>query len=182
MKKIVVSTYMSLDNVVEDPGTWTMSYWSDELARYARTQLFASDSLLLGRKTYQGFAGAWPGMTDEDGFADRMNSLPKHVASHSLTADAMTWNATLLGDDVAAEVTSLKQQPGQDILIYSSTTFVKMLLQHNLIDELRLWVHPVVRGSGQRMFEAGETAQFQLVDTVRFDTGVVILCYKPNPQ
>lgn len=91
----------------------------------------------------------------------------------------MKWNANLLSNDPITEITTLKQQTGQNILIYSSTTFVKTLLAYNLIDELRLWVHPVVKGSGQRMFEDGETAKLDLTNTVHFNNGVIILCYQP---
>ncbi len=125
MRKVVVSTYVTLDGVMEDPGGaegfehggWSMRFFDEDAAKYAFDQLFASDALLLGRVTYQGFAAAWPSMTDEVGFADRMNSLPKFVVSKTL--DEVEWNnSRLIKENVAEEVSKLKQQPGQDILMY----------------------------------------------------------------
>src|SRR4051794_2682910 len=119
--------YVTLDGVTEDPGGaedfehggWSMRVFDEEAAKYAYDQLFASDALLLGRVTYQGFAAAWPSMTDEAGFADRMNSLPKFVVSTTL--EEVEWNnSSLIKENVAEEVAKLKQQPGQDILIYGS--------------------------------------------------------------
>ena len=140
--------------------------------------LFACDSLLLGRVTYQGFAAAWPTMKDEDGFADRINSLPKFVASTTL--DTMEWNAQPLHGDVAEAVTHLKQEPGQDILIYGSGELVRFLMQHDLIDEYRLMVHPVVLGSGKRLFETGSQAPLKLLNTQTTSTGVAVLTYQPD--
>ncbi len=147
-----MSTYVTLDGVMEAPS-WSAPFWNEEAAKYAYDQLFASDALLLGRVTYQGFAAAWPSMTDEEGFADRMNGLPKFVASTTLSDPQ--WNASLLEGDVAAEVSKLKQQPGQDILIYGSSGLVHTLMPHDLIDEYRIWVYPVIVGSGRRLFRDG---------------------------
>ena len=119
--------------------------WNDEIAGFKSDENFASDALLLGRVTYQGFAKAWPTMTGEHGFADRMNSLPKYVASRTL--ETTEWNATLLKGNIADEVSKLKQQPGQNLLVYGSADFVQTLMQHDLIDEYRLLVYPVVLGS-----------------------------------
>ncbi len=130
---------------MEDPGGaekfehggWTMPYWNEEIAKYKFDELFASDSLLLGRVTYQGFAAAWPSMTDKEGFANRMNSLSKFVVSTTLKE--VEWNnSRLIKGNVAKEVTELKQQPGQDILIAGSGDLVHTLMQHDLIDEYRL--------------------------------------------
>ena len=187
MRKVVLSMYETLDGVVEDPGGvegfehggWSFRFWNEEAADYARDQLLASDALLLGRVTYQGFASAWPSMKDEAGFADRMNSLPKYVASRTL--DEVEWNnATLIKGDVAEEVARLKQEPGQDILIYGSGELVHTLMKHDLIDEYRLWVHPVVLGSGRRLFGDGtDTTALRLVGTETFSSGVVVLSYQP---
>src|SRR5215212_1796191 len=177
MRRVVLAMYVSLDGVVEEPA-WTSEFWNDELAKYQYDQLFASDALLLGRVTYQGFAAAWPSMTDEAGFADRMNSLPKYVASTTL--DDAEWNASLIKENVAEEVARLKQQPGQDILIYGSADLVHTLMQHDLIDEYRIWVHPIVLGSGKRLFRGGsDTTVLRLVDTKTFGSGVVVLSYQP---
>lgn len=125
MRRIVVSELVSLDGVMEDPGGaekfehggWTRPYRSDESGKFKLEELFASDALLLGRVTYQGFAAAWPSATDEAGFAERMNGLPKYVVSTTL--GAVEWNnSTLIKGDIAEEVARLKQQPGQDILVH----------------------------------------------------------------
>jgi dihydrofolate reductase len=144
-------------------------------------QLFASDALLLGQVTYQAFADAWPSMTDEVGFADRMNSLPKFVVSKTL--EEVEWNnSSRIKENVAEEVSRLKQQPGQGILIYGSSELVNTLMQHDLIDEYRLWVHPVVLGSGKRLFrdDGSDTKVLRLVDAKTFGSGVVVLSYQPS--
>ena len=176
MRKIIASEYVSLDGVMEEPA-WTAPYWNDEIAMFKFDELFASDALLLGRVTYQGFAKAWPSMTDEQGFADRMNSLPKYVASTTL--DKAEWNASLIKTNIAEEITKLKQQPGQDLLIYGSGALVQTLIQHNLIDEYRLLVYPIVLGSGKRLFKDGITTTLKLVETTPFSSGVVALTYQP---
>ena len=176
MGKVILSMYLSLDGVMENPA-WTRPYWNDEIAAFKFDELFASDALLLGRVTYQGFAEAWPSMTDEQGFADRMNSLPKYVASRTL--NEATWNAILIKDNIAEEVARLKQQPGQELLIFGSGDFVHTLMEHALIDEYRLLVYPVVLGSGKRLFTDGSNATLELVDTKVFSSGVVALTYHP---
>jgi len=177
MRKLVLSAYVTLDGVMEAPS-WSAPFWNEEAAKYAFDQLFASDALLLGRVTYESFAAAWPSMTDEEGFADRMNSLPKFVASTTL--GELQWNAARIQGEVAEEVAQLKQQPGQDILIYGSGGLVHTLMQHDLIDEYRLWVHPVVVGSGKRLFRDGSETTLRLVDTKTFGSGVVVLAYRPG--
>jgi dihydrofolate reductase len=178
MRKVIAAIYLSLDGVVENPG-WTVPYWDEDLAKLQNELNLSSDALLLGRVTYEGFAAAWPDMKDEEGFADRMNSLPKYVASRTLqTAE---WNASILQGDVAQEVAQLKQQPGENILLYGSAELVRYLLQHNLIDEYRLMVHPVVVGSGKQLFQDGAQANMQLLDTKTTSTGVVVLTYQLAP-
>ncbi len=187
MRKVIVSEFVTLDGVMEDPGGaekfehggWTMPYWNEEIGKFKFDELFASDALLLGRVTYQGFAAAWPSRTDEAGFADRMNSLPKFVVSTTL--GKVEWNnSRLIKGNVAEEVSKLKQQPGQDILIAGSGELVHTLMQHDLIDEYRLLVYPVVLGSGKRLFQDGSKTTLRLVETKRFDSGVVLLHYQPD--
>ncbi|MEH7454914.1 dihydrofolate reductase family protein [Gottfriedia acidiceleris] len=176
MRKVIVSMYLSLDGVMEDPS-WTMPYFNEEVAKFQSDVLFASEILLLGRVTYQGFAAAWPSMTDEDGFADKMNSMPKFVASTTL--EEAEWNATLIKDNIAEKVSKLKQEPGQNILIYGSGELIQTLMQHDLIDEFNLMVHPVVLGSGKRLFSDGiDKKVFKLVETKNTSSGVVILSYQ----
>jgi dihydrofolate reductase len=177
MRNVVAVEYVSLDGVMEDPS-WTAPYWNDELAQYQYDQLFASDALLLGRVTYQGFAAAWPAMTDERGFADRMNNLPKYVASTTL--DKAEWNASLIKENVPDVVAKLKHGSGQDILIYGSAALVNTLIQHRLIDVYRLMVHPVVLGSGKRLFNDGVRADLRLIDSRTTSTGVALLSYEPS--
>jgi dihydrofolate reductase len=156
-----------------------MRFFDEDAANYAHDQLFAWDALLLGRVTYQGFAAALPSMTDEVGFADRMNSMPKFVVSKTL--EEVEWNnSRLIKENVAEEVSKLKQQTGQDILMYGSADLMHTLMQHDLIDEYRIWVHPVVLGSGKRLFKDGsDTTTLRLVDTKTTSTGVVVLSYQP---
>jgi dihydrofolate reductase len=186
MRKLIVSEFMTLDGVIEAPGGedsigalggWTIPYWNEQAAKFKLDELFASDALLLGRKTYQGFAAAWPAMKDEAGFADRMNNLPKYVVSTTLTrAD---WNnSTLIKEDIAEEVTQLKQLPGQDILIAGSGDLVQTLMAHDLIDDYRLLVYPVVLGVGKRLFRDGKNKTLKLVETKAFSSGVLQLCYQ----
>jgi len=163
MRRIVVSEFVSLDGVMEDPGGaekfefggWTMPYWNDDLARFKAEELFASDALLLGRVTYQAFAAAWPAMTDEMGFADRMNSNRKYVVSSTLNTTDEWKNSSLIKGDLVDAVTKLKQEPGQDILVGGSATLVQALMRHELVDELRLAVYPLVLGTGKRLWGDG---------------------------
>jgi dihydrofolate reductase len=190
MRKVVVSVFVTLDGVMEDPGGaegfehggWQIPFFDEDLNRYARELLFASDALLLGRVTYQQFAAAWPSITDEEGFADRMNSLPKYVASTTLQ-EPLAWNATLLTGEVAEAVAKLKQQPGGDLLVQGSGQLARTLLRHKLIDAYQLWVHPVVLGSGRRLFGDGAPpTTLRLVDTKATGSGVLLLTYQPAPK
>ena len=179
MRKVIVSEFVTLDGVMEAPHQWQGPFWHDDMGKYKFDELLASDALLLGRVTYQEFASAWPSITDEDGFADRMNNLPKYVVSTTLEEADWT-NSSLIRANVPAEVSRLKEQPGQDILIMGSAYLVNSLMQHGLIDEYRLMIHPVVVGSGKRLFKDGsDTTAMRLVDTKSFGSGVVVLTYEP---
>jgi dihydrofolate reductase len=158
-----------------------MPFFNEEAASYAQDQLFASDGLLLGRTTYEGFAAAWPSMEEQEGdFAVRMNTLPKFVASTTLDEPLAWQNSSLIKGDVAQEVRKLKEQPGQDLLMYASAGLMRSLMPDGLIDEFRLWIHPVVLGSGERLFPEGvDMTDLRLVDTTTLRTGVVILAYRP---
>jgi dihydrofolate reductase len=176
MRRLVLSVFVSLDGVAETPEKWQGPFWNDETQACAAEMLWDADTLLLGRKTYEIFAEAWP--TDDGEFADRMNSLPKYVVSD--TVDDVGWNATLIVGDLEEEIAALKEQPGQDILIYGSIDLVRSLMRYELIDEYRFWVHPVVVGGGLRVFEPGmDHADMRLVDTRICSSGVVILSYQP---
>ena len=185
MRKVVVEVYTSLDGVIQ-PLDWIPSSGSgsEERGTYARNLLFTSDALLMGRETYEVFAKTWPSRTAADdgpgeaGFIDRINSLPKFVASTTLK-EPLAWNAALIKGDVAKEVARLKQQPGQDILMYGCGELARTLMQHDLIDEYRFWVYPVVVGAGTRLFGGGSKATLKLVDAKMFSAGFAILTCQP---
>jgi len=176
MSKIVASEFVTLDGVIEAPNLWSFQFGSEEQNKYKFDELFASDAL-LGRVTYQGFAAAWPTMPGTGAYGDRMNSLPKHVVSTTLaTAE---WNASLIKGDIAEEVSKLKQQPGQDVLIFGSGDLVHTLTRLNLIDEYRVMIFPIVVGNGKHLFEDGqEKKDLKLVETKTFSSGVVVLTYQ----
>jgi dihydrofolate reductase len=180
MRKVVVSEFVAVDGVIENPG-WSLQLTSEEQQNdYKLDELSASDALLLGRVTYEVFAAAWPSETDEEGFAEMMNGYPKYVVSTTLE-EPLEWNnSTLIKGDVAEEVSRLKQEPGKDILVYGSGDLVNTLMKHNLIDEYRLMVFPIVVGSGKRLFEGEiDTTVLELVDSKTFSSGVVVLTYQP---
>lgn len=187
MSRIVAAEYVTADGVMQDPGGvgeielggWSNPYWNDELAKFQTDLLFASDALLLGRITYEGFAAAWPDMEHEEGeFASKMNTMPKHVASRTLKGTE--WNATLITGEVPEQVAKLKQQSRQNLLIYGSGALLNTLLQHHLIDQYRLMIYPVVLGQGKRLFrEASDKKLFRLVDANTTSTGVLIADYEP---
>jgi dihydrofolate reductase len=188
MRKVIASEFVSLDGVMEDPS-WTFQFGSEEQEKYKFDELVASDALLLGRVTYEGFAVAWPNMMQQyDGprraalgeYADMMNSYPKHVVSTTLEGPLKWNNSTLIKGNVAEEVLELKSQPGQDILIFGSADLVNALMQRDLIDEYRLMVFPMVVGKGKRLFGDGiDEKVLELVGTQMFVSGVVILIYRP---
>jgi dihydrofolate reductase len=178
MRKVVVTEYLSLDGVIEAPNQWSFPYWNDEIAKFKYDELFASDTFLLGRVTYQEFAAAWPTMQGTGEFGERMNSLPKFVASR--TVKQLEWNANLLEGDISAAVTKLKGQAGQDILVHGSGDFVQTLRHHDLVDEYHLLVYPILFGSGKRLFEEGARAPLKLVESRSFASGVVLMTYQPD--
>ena len=176
MRKIVVTAFLSLDGVMENPG-WTFRYWNDEIAKFKGEETEASDALLLGRVTYQGFAAAWPESTDEGAYY--FNNVRKYVVSTTL--DTAEWNnSTLIKHNIVEEITKLKQQDGQDLAVHGSATLVQTLIQHDLVDRYRLLVYPVVLGTGKRFFQEGTTATLKLVETRAFSSGVTALIYEPD--
>jgi dihydrofolate reductase len=189
MSRTVAAEYVTADGLMQDPGGvgeierggWSNPYWNDELAKFQAELLFASDALLLGRITYEGFAAAWPEMEDDEGeFARRMNAMPKYVASRTLTN--AEWNASIITGDVPEAVAKLKERPDQNLLLYGSSALLNTLLQHDLIDQYRLMIHPVVLGQGKRLFgEASGEKPLRLVDVSTTSTGVMIADYEPAP-
>ena len=180
MRKVVVSEFVALDGVMEEPG-WTFRFESEDRDAFKFNELAAADALLLGRVTYEGFAAAWPGMEEETGeYGAWMNGYPKYVVSTTLQ-EPLEWNnSTLVGEDPAGEVSRLKEQDGKDILVFGSGDLVNTLLEHDLVDEYRLMVFPVVVGRGKRLFgDRIDTKNLELVDTKTFSSGAVVLTYKP---
>jgi dihydrofolate reductase len=184
MARIVVTEFVSLDGVVEDPGgseDFKYGGWSFEFDRGAEGDQFKVDEtrnsagLLLGRVTYEGFAEAWPQRDGE--FADLFNSMPKYVVSSTLK-DPEWSNSTVLGGDVVEEVTKLREGPDGDIVVHGSAQLAQTLVEHDLVDELRLMVFPVVLGTGKRLFgDPGDKKTLKLVDSKVVGDGVVILTY-----
>jgi dihydrofolate reductase len=184
MRRIINSTYMSLDGVVQKPELWTFDYRDDAAAKFGHDQLFNSDAVLMGRRTYEIFAEVWPSATDAEGMADRMNSLPKYVVSDSLTQPQ--WNNTTVINraEFPARARDLKQQPGQDIIQYGYGPVTAALLRGGLLDELRIWLHPLLVGShapDDLLAGVGADARFRLADLKAYDSGMVILSYQPQP-
>lgn len=178
MRKLVVTEFVSLDGVMENPG-WTFPYWNDEIAAFKGEETSASDALLLGRVTYEGFAAAWPNSPDEG--APYFNSVRKYVVSTTL--DKADWNnSVIIKDPILDEIQKLKQQEGTNITVHGSGRLVQTLLAHGLVDELRLLVYPVVIGSGQRLFQEGTTAKLKLVEAKSFSSGVTALIYTPEKK
>jgi dihydrofolate reductase len=176
MRKLVVTEFLSLDGVMENPG-WTFPFWNDEIANFKGEESLASDALLLGRVTYEGFAAAWPNSTDQG--ADYFNGVRKYVVSTML--DKADWNnSVLIKNNVVEEINRLKQQDGKNIIVHGSGRLIETLMQHDLVDEYRLLVYPVVLGTGQRLFESENKAKLKLVDSKVVSSGVLALVYEPD--
>ncbi|MFW8627789.1 dihydrofolate reductase family protein [Deinococcus sp. ME38] len=171
MRPLIVTEFVSLDGVYEEHSLWRAPYRPDD-GPFKRDELFASSALLLGRTTYEEFAAYWP--TATGAFAERMNALPKYVATSR--PGPLDWNATPLGPDVQA----LKAQPGGPLLVYGSGTLAQTLLRRGLVDELRLMVFPVIVGRGRRLFDTLEHVPLTLLDTREMGAGVLLLTYGPD--
>jgi dihydrofolate reductase len=185
-----VSEFISVDGVMEDPGgseKSTRGGWAfqfdrgDEGDRFKLDEVMSAGALLLGRKTYEGFAAAWPGRADEVGFAEKMNSMPKYVVSKTLR-DPQWTNTTVIGGDAVQEISKLKEQPGGDLLVNGSCDLVHTLIENNLVDEVRLMVFPIVLGMGRRLFgDSPHSWPFRLLDLKAVGKdGVVIVTYEPK--
>jgi dihydrofolate reductase len=188
MRKIIASEFLTVDGVMEDPGGAEKSKhggWAFQFERGPEgdkvkfDELMAADALLLGRKTYEGFAVAWPSIKDEAGFAERMNGLPKYVVSTTLK-EANWNNSRIISSNVADEVSKLKQQPGQDILIAGSGQLIRSLMDDDLVDEFRLMLYPVVLGTGKRLFTEGNYATLKLVEAKPLSSGIMLMRYEPD--
>ena len=181
MRKVIAVELMSLDGVMESPEEWAFSYSNDEMEEANASGMAASDALLMGRVTYEQMLAYWPNQPGGVPMVDYINSVSKYVFSTTLE-EPLEWNnSTLIKGDVAEEIARLKRQPGENITILGSGALVRSLLRGDLIDELRLMVHPVVLGSGKRLFEDGHGRQaLELLDSKTFGTGVLYLTYQPS--
>jgi len=179
MRKVVAGLYLSLDGVVESPEKWQFDNFDDEIMSSMGSQLEAEDTVLLGRVTYQEWAEYWPTSTDEP-FASFINNIPKYVVSTTL--ERADWsNSTLIRGSLKEEITRLKGQTGKNIGVAGSPTLVHSLLINDLLDELTLMIHPVVVGSGKRLFKDGSgLKRLKLVASQISSTGVAILTYQPR--
>lgn len=177
MRKIVVTEFISLDNVIEAP-MWTFPYWNDDIGTFKQAELFRSDSMLLGRVTYQGFAEAWPSRTDEAGYADKFNSMRKDVVTTTL--DTLEWtNSHPIKENVVDTIRALKEGEGQDILVFGSGKLVETLIQNDLVDQFNLLVYPIVLGKGQKLFtDVNDQIKLKLVEQRSYSTGVVLTVYE----
>lgn len=178
MGKIVATEFVTVDGVMEDPHLWQGDLFDEDAGKFKLEETMASDALLLGRVTYEGFAAAWPGRTDEAGFADKFNSMPKYVVSTTLENPEWT-NSTVIRGNLAEEIAKLKRQYEQDIVIHGSGELLDSMMQEGLIDEYRLMIFPVVVGTGKRVFKEGRNANLKLVDSKTTGSGVAILTYEP---
>jgi len=177
MRKIIVTQFITLDGVMENPHLWSFPYFTEEITNFKNDELLASDTLLFGRVTYEAFAEHWPGQEGE--YANRLNSLPKYAVSK--TPKKTTWNNSIIfHQNSEEEILKLKQQKGQDILVHGSQTLVKSLLTAKLIDQFNLLVFPVVVGIGIRLFENDENIKLKLTTSKTYSSGVVLLTYQPD--
>ena len=184
-KKIVVTDYISLDGVIEDPvgmensglGNWTGPFKRGPAGdKFKLDELFAADALIFGRTTYDAFAIAWPQMKDEAGFADRMNTLPRYMASS--TQKSASWGPTTIWNgDLAAAVKAVKAEGDGDVLIYGSVSVVHQLAPLGLIDEYRVMIYPTILGAGKRLFPDGARSQLSLVECKLLGDGIVLARY-----
>ncbi len=189
MGKLVVTEFVTLDGVFQDPGggdKTPIGGWSFQVNRgpegdkFKFDELMASDALLLGRLTYEGFAAAWPSIRDEAGFADRMNGLPKYVVSTTLQRAGWN-NSTIVKSNVYEQVRQLKARTNRDILVAGSGRLVQTLMDNDLVDEYRLMVYPVILGSGKRLFPDGsKRTALRLVESKAVGDGILILTYQPG--
>ncbi|GHO48129.1 dihydrofolate reductase family protein [Ktedonospora formicarum] len=190
MRKIVVSEFVSLDNVIQAPGGpeedteggfthggWTGPFWHDDIGKHFFEEMSQSDAMLLGRKTWQTHGGAFNPMPDGDPFGDVMNKTPKYVVSTTLTSTSAWRNSTLIRANVVDEIRALKEQPGKNIVIDGSSVLVHTLAQNDLVDEYSLLVYPIVLGNGKKLFPEGLNVSLRLIASEQFPSGVVLMRY-----
>ena len=178
MRSLIVTENVTLDGVVETLHDWFSVSQGDDIQAVNRAHMAGADAVLLGRSTYEEFAGFWPAQTDDQtGVSDYLNRTEKFVVSSTMTR-ADWQNTTILGGPLAEEIARLKRRPGKDIVATGSITLVHALLREGLVDEFRLFVYPVVLGHGRRLFPEGVDARLRLVDSQTFKSGVALLTYR----
>ncbi len=190
MRNIVVSEFVSLDNVIQAPGGpeedteggftqggWTWPYWHDDIGAHFFQAITQSDTLLLGRKTWQIHGGAFEPMPAGDSFGDIMNSMPKYVVSTTLTTPSAWRNSTVISGNVVEKIRALKAQPGKNIMIDGSSVLIHTLAENDLVDEYNLHVYPVVLGGGKKLFPEGLRVNLRLVESTPLPSGVVFMRY-----
>ncbi len=194
---LILSDFMSLDGVVQAPGGpkedtdggfahggWSMPYFDvDAMGPVLDEVMESTDALLFGRRTWQTMAAAWPQRSGDDPFADRINAIPKYVASRTLTSDELTWSGSTLlpADDVIGAVRELRAREGRGLQVMGSPTLASQLVEHDLVDEYRLMIEPVLLGGGKRVFpNDGRARSLELVSTTTASTGVLLCTYRPQ--
>lgn len=179
MRRVIASTYATLDGKVDALQEWAVPYDDDAVAAYHDDLLANSDALLLGRKTYEIFAVIWPARAGNVAYGDKINAMAKYVASNTLE-DVKWENSQLLDGDLARSVAKLKEQPGGDLVVYSGGAIVQSLLEHGLLDEYRIMLHPVLLGKGSGLLPDGaKRVNLELADTTVIHGGVAVLTYRP---
>lgn len=176
MRRIIESTLASLDGVFGDPHTWAVEYFDQEAEKFALELLSRADAMLMGRRTYEFFAAAFPHQTGE--YGSRVNGIRKYVFSKTLK-EAGWSHSTIVRGDVVAEAAKLKEQAGGDLVVYGHGRFGQTLLEHGLLDELKIWIHPLFVGRGQLLFHEGKTVKLKLEATRTLRSGTAVLTYRP---
>lgn len=192
MRKLIVAEFITLDNVIQAPGGadedkeggfvhggWTHPYWHDDIGAHFFQAMTEADTLLLGRKTWQGHGAAFEPMPEGDPFGDVMKSKKKYVVSTTLKSTSLWRNSTIISKNVVEEVRKLKEQPGQNIVLDGSSVLVHTLIENDLVDEYALHVYPLVLGSGKRLFPDGKRVNLKLISSQALPTGVVFQQYEP---
>lgn len=192
MRKLIVAEFITLDNVIQAPGGadedteggfvhggWTHPYWHDDIGAHFFQAMTEADTLLLGRKTWQGHGAAFDPMPEGDPFGDVMKSKKKYVVSTTLKSTSLWRNSTIISKNVVEEVRKLKEQPGQNIVLDGSSVLVHTLIENDLVDEYALHVYPLVLGSGKRLFPDGKRVDLKLIGSQALPTGVVFQQYEP---
>ncbi|HEY0662148.1 MAG TPA: dihydrofolate reductase family protein [Lysobacter sp.] len=177
MSKVVVTSFMTMDGVIESPEKWSFPYWNNDIEQFKDDELRAADAQLLGRRTYEVFAEAWPSRSGH--YADRLNATPKYVVSTTL--QQAHWNNSHViagGNQLDAEVRQLQERHAGNLLVHGSHSLVQALVQRDLVDEYHVLVYPLVFGEGRRLFADGAKANLELARSSEMGSGVVLLVYR----